>query len=433
MRQGQRQPPVRVIFHSRRGVRYGLNVLAGALEELEAAGIAEARFSSAEGETARLAREAARRGRDCAVCFSSRTPEFPEIASSARKMREEGLPAGATLIAGGPHPAARPEETLRAGFDLAAFGEGEETIRELARALAENRSAETVRGLARLDGDRLRRARRPEPADLDRFPPFAARHRRFNPIEITRGCVYACRFCQTPFLFGARFRHRSLEATEEAIRRLRAHGLRDVRFITPSALSYGAADASARLEKVEELLERARRALGPGGRIFFGSFPSEIRPEHLTREAARLLRRFAANDNLIVGAQSGSDRMLRLAGRGHTAAQAEEAVRTALEAGFKVNVDFIFGMPGEEEADRRATLALMRRLAARGARIHAHAFMPLPGTPWAGRPPSAIPPSWQRALGELSAAGKLYGQWARQARLATRLAEERNRGVFPTP
>ena len=29
-------------------------------------------------------------------------------------------------------------------------------------------------------------------------------------LEITRGCVYACSFCQTPFMFKARFRHRSV-------------------------------------------------------------------------------------------------------------------------------------------------------------------------------------------------------------------------------
>ena len=80
-----------------------------------------------------------------------------------------------------------------------------------------------------------------ERIELDDFPPFSAPHRRLNPIEITRGCVYACNFCQTPFLFKARFRHRSLPNILEWIRRMVGFGCDYVRFISPTALSYGSA------------------------------------------------------------------------------------------------------------------------------------------------------------------------------------------------
>ena len=49
----------------------------------------------------------------------------------------------------------------------------------------------------------------------------------------------------------------------------------------------------------------------PDKKIFFGTFPSEVRPEFVTDESAELVRKYCANDSLSLGAQSGSDRILK--------------------------------------------------------------------------------------------------------------------------
>jgi radical SAM superfamily enzyme YgiQ (UPF0313 family) len=235
--------------------------------------------------------------------------------------------------------------------------------------------------------------------------------------------VYACRFCQTPFMFSARFRHRSVENVRWHVRRMREQGLRDVRFITPTSLSYGSQSTEPNLDAVGELLAAARAEIGSHGRVFFGSFPSEIRPEHVSVEALRLVRRYCDNDNLIVGAQSGSAGVLAAAKRGHDVAEVCRAVRLGIQEGFRVNVDMIFGMPGEGPADVEASLALARELADLGARIHAHTFMPLPGTPWRDAPPGDVDPATISEVARLSSRGALYGHWQRQRAHATRLAE----------
>ncbi|MGW4799305.1 TIGR04013 family B12-binding domain/radical SAM domain-containing protein, partial [Nonomuraea sp. NPDC004297] len=94
------------------------------------------------------------------------------------------------------------------------------------------------------------------------------------------------------------------------VRGMVGRGLRDVRFITPTSLSYGSQGPDPDLGAVEELLAGVKEELPRNGRVFFGSFPSEVRPEHVTPEAMRLLRRYVANDNLIIRAQSDSDRVL---------------------------------------------------------------------------------------------------------------------------
>jgi len=169
---------------------------------------------------------------------------------------------------------------------------------------------------------------------------------------------------------------------------------------------------------VEALLATTREAIGPAGRIFFGTFPSELRPEHVSARALQLIRRHCHNQAVILGGQSGSDRLLEAMGRGHDAAAVERAARLSLEAGLLPSVDLIFGFPGEEEADRIATRALMVRLAALGARIHAHAFMPLPGTPWAGATPSPLDAESRLLLDRLASKGQAHGRWKRQQAIA---------------
>jgi B12-binding domain/radical SAM domain protein len=407
-----------LLIHYRRVSRYGLNALLGAVEEDSRTAPLPALVAWGIGETVVAARELLGQGRRPVVAWSFTTAGLAEVTAELATFRAAVPQAEVLHLAGGPHPSADPEGTLRAGFDLVARGEGERTLPALLAALAAGDDPRKVAGLCWLEAGALRTSGRAEPVDLDQVPPWAPRAGRLGPLELTRGCVWGCRFCQTPFLFKARWRHRSLPVVREWIRFLARREARDVRFLTPSALSYGAAGEEPALEAVEALLATTAEEIGPHGRIFFGTFPTELRPEHVSARALALLKRYVFNRSLILGGQSGSDRLLGAMGRGHDAASVERAARLAVEAGFEPSVDLIFGLPGEEEADREATRGMARRLAEAGARVHAHAFMPLPGTPWAGEPPGPIDDASRLLLDRLASAGHAHGAWRRQKRLA---------------
>jgi B12-binding domain/radical SAM domain protein len=347
------------------------------------------------------------------VAWSFYSPGLEQAREELAALRKELPSARVRCIAGGVHSTAEPAETLAAGFDCVAIGEGEQVLVDLVSRLHCGEDFRGVRGLAFLDDGRLTQTGRAEPIRLDDFPPFAAGLRRFGSIEITRGCVYACRFCQTPFMNRARFRHRSVENVRHWAEVAAQAELRDVRFITPTSLSYGSQDTSVNLAAVEAMLAAVREAIGPNRHLFYGTFPSEVRPEHVTHEALAVLARYVDNDNLIIGGQSGSERILAATHRGHDVACIERAARLALEHGFLPNVDFIFGLPGEEPEDVRASLALIRRLVELGARVHGHTFMPLPGTPYRHAAPGRLDPATQSQLNAFIGRGKLYGQWQR--------------------
>ena len=150
-----------------------------------------------------------------------------------------------------------------------------------------------------------------------------------------------------------------------------------------------------------------------------------MRPEHVTPEALALLKRYVHNDNLIIGGQSGSERVLQEMHRGHDVETVVRAASLAVEQGFVPNVDFILGLPGESSEDIQATLALMRRLADLGAKVHGHTFMPLPGTPYRDAPPGAVDDDTRRELDRLASQGRLYGHWKQQVQLAQGIATRR--------
>jgi len=414
--------PVIVAHHTRSGLA-ALNVVTAALQTDPLTDGVEVRFARDRAALAAGLTAAAGAGAVPVAAWSFYSPDFLE---SARDLSWVRARAPGLHVAGGVHATAEPLATLRAGFDLVALGEGEATAVALASTLIASGDPRDLPGIAFLRQDRLVSNGPGERRALDDFPAFNARARKWNALEITRGCIYACSFCQTPFMFKARFRHRSATNVREHIRWMKRDGIRYLRFLTPTCLSYGSADTSVDLAAVEELLAAVREEM-PGGKIYFGTFPSECRPEHVTAAALRVLRKYVDNTSLVIGGQSGSERLLRKTHRGHGVAEVVSAVRLSVEAGFRPDVDFLFGLPGETAEDRAETLALARRLIGMGAKVHSHAFMPLPGTPLRGAVPAALDEGTIREMERMESQGAMHGQWRKHREISETLVRLRSR------
>lgn len=417
--------PSIVAMHARSGL-VGLNVVTAALDaDARTAGL-EIQFVKDAPSMLDALRGAEAEGRPALALWSFYSPDFAATAKDLADVKAASR--GQVLhVAGGVHATAEPLATLESGFDLVAIGEGEHTMVEIVHALRTGRDPRDLPGTAHRDPDsgRLVSHGPGERFPLDTYPPFNARYRKWNALEITRGCVYACSFCQTPYMFKARFRHRSIADVRRHIDQMRECGSRFVRFLTPTSLSYGSADTTPDLDAVDALLASVREGAGADAKIYFGTFPSEIRPEHITPRALEILTRWCDNRTIVIGGQSGSDRVLEQTRRGHSVDDVVRAVELSVKAGFRPDVDFLLGLPGEEEEDRVASMRLAEQLVAMGARIHSHAFMPLPGTPLRDAVPSPIEPETVLAMARLESKGKAYGQWRRQVITAEDLVRAR--------
>ncbi|MBN2337585.1 MAG: TIGR04013 family B12-binding domain/radical SAM domain-containing protein [Acidobacteria bacterium] len=389
-----------VVFHYHRLNTYSFNALAGALDA--APGFERLRIDlpRTPAELCALTAERLGRVRRAVVALSMMTCQFEESAHLMTELRAR-WGNRVILLAGGPHASARPEEVLGAGADAVFAGEAEETFPAALAAILAGAPERPFAGGRVLRGE--------APVDLDAASSISPARGMFGPIEITRGCAFACRYCQTSHLFGTRLRHRSVERIVEQARALRSIDRRVVRLLSPNAFSYGSPDGRRLdLAALGALLAALRGAVGRGAKILFAHFPSEARPEHVTEETLALLREYADNDEIVIGAQSGSPRMLEACGRGHTVEEVLGAVALARRRGYKVIVDFIFGLPGEGEEDRRASLWAMERIVALGARVHPHLFAPLPQTAMAGAPPGTVDDAFARAVAALQDRGGIY-------------------------
>ncbi len=313
---------------------------------------------------------------------------------SAGKLWQEIATAGCITIAGGPHATACYHDLVRI-CDYVVVGEGEFTL-PLLLAHIEAGKPGAPPGVATAEGY--------VPAGNSvvpgAYPPFGEVQ---GFIEISRGCPFGCTYCQTPMIFGHCMRHRPIDQIQRYAARLR-----DARFVTPNAFAYGSDGREARPDRVRRLLAGMR------GRVYFGTFPSEVRPEFVTDEALGLVTTYCTNTKIHFGAQSGSDRVLGALRRGHTVDDTIRAVELCRTHGLDPVVDFIVGIPGETDDEQRDTIRLIRWVAGHGS-VHVHRFMPLPGTALEGTTTRGLLDETRRVLGRLALQGKLTGTWGSTA------------------
>ncbi|MCE4617606.1 MAG: TIGR04013 family B12-binding domain/radical SAM domain-containing protein [Desulfurococcales archaeon] len=416
--------------------RYSVTQLAAALEHQLATNGVHVPVRMVEGSD-NLVNSAIRlvdKGYHVIVGFSLLTTvlveRYNEIREAVGLLRKHG---NVTLIAGGAHATGDPVGTLGLGFDFVFHGEAEETLYTFIGEILDKGDPLNTPGILYRQDESIHYTGRQPRVEIDLYPPFPYWNNVYSPLEITRGCIWGCRYCEVPYMHGAILKHRSIENVSYYAKLFWSSGRRDLRFISPSALSYQGDGRRVNLDAVCTLFERlSRHRDSYGGRIFYGTFPSEIRPEHAAdHDAVKCLARWVANRNIIIGAQSGSNRILQAINRGHTIETVYEAVEVLNRYGFSVDIDFIYALPMETDDDLKATLEHSRRLAEKyKARIHAHYFLPLPGTPMENMEPREPPRWFIRGLNKLLGQGKLYGDWLKQRTLSWRIVDMVRKGII---
>jgi oxygen-independent coproporphyrinogen-3 oxidase len=117
----------------------------------------------------------------------------------------------------------------------------------------------------------------------------------------------------------------------------------------------------------------AHFGLAPGAEV-----TTEANPESVTPRSLSALRA-AGFTRISLGMQSAREHVLRVLDRRHTPGRPQQAVREARAAGFEsVNLDLIYGAPGETEGDWQASLDAV--LAAEVDHVSAYALIVEDGT-----------------------------------------------------
>ncbi len=303
------------------------------------------------------------------------------------------------IIAGGPHPTADPEGCLKLGFHRVFVGEAERTLVQFIQDILDGALPEHQDIV--IDTEK-------NPINLDDYPPFDYKTAFWVPIELSRGCTNGCTFCQAYTIHGRKLRFRSLEGLRRPFEAMSKKNRKKLFFITSNILSYAPDGHETRLQSLIELGEMA----GSFGLtdLHLGSFPSEVRPEYLDEQALSIFSKYCSNRNIVVGAQTGSERLLESLRRGHTVDEVKRAAILARVHRFRPFIDIIFGLPGETLADREETFSFINWLLKHtGARIHLHYFLSLPGTALWGHEASKIDVASRNRIDHLLRHGRAYG------------------------
>jgi tRNA-2-methylthio-N6-dimethylallyladenosine synthase len=211
-------------------------------------------------------------------------------------------------------------------------------------------------------------------ADTHRHSPYVG----FVPI--IEGCNKFCTYCIVPF---SRGRERSLPASEivKEVLKLKRSGVREVHLIGQNVNSYRP-ETETGLEGFagKSAFSRLLRAVAATGieRVkFTTSFPRDFRDD--------IVDAIDEHENLCnwvhLPVQSGSDRVLQLMKRGHTAESYKKKIDRIRSShrDISLTTDVIVGFPGETEADFRQTVELFEYCRYDAAYIFK--YSPRPGTP----------------------------------------------------
>ena len=124
--------------------------------------------------------------------------------------------------------------------------------------------------------------------------------------------------------------------------------------LLPSTIYFGGGTPTAlSIAQLELLLRGFRERLDLS---CLEEWTIEANPGSVSARKADLLKKFGVN-RISLGIQSWDDHLLRLLGREHNARQAEESFHLLRAAGFtNINVDLMFGLPGQTIEKWRSTL-----------------------------------------------------------------------------
>ncbi len=220
----------------------------------------------------------------------------------------------------------------------------------------------------------------PEIEKFDRLPePRATGATAF--VSIMEGCSKYCTFCVVPYTRGEEV-SRPLAQVMAEIRGLAAQGVSEMTLLGQNVNAYRGALEGAGHADLAALIYHVAAVPGIERIRFTTSHPVEFRDSLI--EAYRDVPELASYLHLPV--QSGSDRILALMKRGHTALEYKQKIRRVREArpGISVSSDFIVGFPGETERDFEATMGLIEEVGF--DQSFSFIYSRRPGTPAASLP-----------------------------------------------
>ena len=215
----------------------------------------------------------------------------------------------------------------------------------------------------------------PEIEKFDRLPePRAEGPTAF--VSIMEGCNKYCTYCVVPYTRGEEV-SRPVDDVLFEIAQLAEQGVREINLLGQNVNAYRGPTFDGGICTFAELLRLVASIDGIDRLRFTTSHPIEFTDDIIDvyRDTPELV------DFVHLPVQAGSDRILTMMKRGHTALEYKSIIRKlrAVRPNIQISSDFIVGFPGETEEDFQMLLDFLKE--AQLDRVGCFKFSPVEGAP----------------------------------------------------
>ncbi len=248
---------------------------------------------------------------------------------------------GIPVCLGGPYVTTMMEEIFKeTPADYAIYGEGEVSFAALIRCLKEKGDPAAINGLMYRNaaGDIVRNPPQEHIPDLNTLPMpaydiFPMERYPLHRMVTSRGCPYACAWCNSSSVWYQTYRDRDAVSVVEEIEFL-------IGKYGKKIFVFGDNSFNINLKRVHEicdlLLERDIKIL----------WSVSLRADRLNQELA-LKMKAAGCYNVAIGVESANNAILKRIGKGCTIEQITEGIAMLKNAGIEIMSQYVIGNPGE--------------------------------------------------------------------------------------
>jgi anaerobic magnesium-protoporphyrin IX monomethyl ester cyclase len=303
------------------------------------------------------------------------------MREAAFKMIKLAKEKGCTVVVSSSDSTDRYEQYLDEGADFILLGEAEQTLEELCNAISQNnKNFLSIPGLAYKQNDAvIKTVKRNVLKDLDSLP-FPAwelinidtyrrmwlKHAGYFSLNIatTRGCPFKCNWCAKP-IYGNRYNTRSPQNVVDEIKMLKEKFNFDHIWFCDDIFGLKPGWVNEFADLIEE--EKLHFKFKIQARVDL------MMQENYIKDLAR-----AGCENIWMGAESGSQKILDAMDKGTTIEQIYKATQLSKKNNIHPSFFIQFGYPGETKEDITKTIRMINELLP--YEIGISVSYPLPGT-----------------------------------------------------
>ncbi len=307
------------------------------------------------------------------VGISLKTPTLHSGLKIAKIAKE----IGKTVLIGGPHVSIVGEKILELDLiDFAFFGEGEFAVVDFLKFYPDLDKLSGIKGLGFKNSSKnVFNGFSERIIDLDALPfpdrellVFKERYQKtgLTSIMASRGCPFKCTYCASVPIWGRSAIFRSPEHIIEEIKYLHEnYKVKEFMFFDDTFTA-----------KKENVLNFCKLLVDSFGEKYF-SWTCLTHVNAIDENILYWLRK-AGCDQIKLGVESGSDRILKLMRKGIDTRKVENAVALVKKYKLLIHTYFMIGLPYEKLEDMRQTISFIKKI--KPDSINLCTFTPYPGT-----------------------------------------------------